>query len=200
MLEKEVSPLIFLSSSIPASSFHPPLFSAHRSSSCLPLSSPYLSSTSICHSPPFTLSPLLSSSFVLLSFFFKHSQKARKNMATPPFNHRFVLQPLFFFLFLKITNLSLPVFFIYIYLRPLSLLSAQQAVIFPAGRWQTAISNSLSWECWEVNIVTDTTGSWCCGHSGAPSQTRVRVRRNGRQTEGGRDVPAESENRDVVES
>lgn len=116
MLEKEVSPLIFLSSSIPASSFHPPLFSAHRSSSCLPLSSPYLSSTSICHSPPFTLSPLLSSSFVLLSFFFKHSQKARKNMATPPFNHRFVLQPLFFFLFLKITNLSLSVFFIYIYI------------------------------------------------------------------------------------
>lgn len=144
MLEKEVSPLIFLSSSIPASSFHPPLFSAHRSSSCLPLSSPYLSSASICHSPPFTLSPRLSSSFVLLSFFFKHSQKARKNMATPPFNHRFVLQPLFFFLFLKITNLSLSVFFIYIYLRPLSLLSAQQAVIFPAGRWQTAISNSLS--------------------------------------------------------
>lgn len=118
MLEKEVSPLIFLSSSIPASSFHPPLFAAHISSSCLPLPHIFLQPPSvILHLSLFLLVfPRLPSSFVLLSFFFKHSQKARKNMATPPFNHRFVLQPLFFYLFLKITNLSLSVFFIYIYI------------------------------------------------------------------------------------
>lgn len=61
------------------------------------------------------------------------------------------LQPLvcltaFIFLSLPQNNqsFSFSLFYIYIYLRPLSLLSAQQAVIFPAGRWQTAISNSLS--------------------------------------------------------
>ena len=195
MLEKEVSPLIYLSSSIPASSFHPPLFSARISSSCL----------SLPHIFPQTPSVILHLSLFLIfcsSFFLLQTLTKGEKEHAPPFNHRFVLPPLFFSLFLKITNLSLSVFlYIYIcvpshYFQLNKLLFSQQA----GDKQSFPILFLCPRECWEVNIVTDTTGSWCCGHSGAPSQTSVGVRRNGRQTEGGRDVPAESENRDVVES